>query len=89
MKQNKALKRLKRTGEFHRGRAGCEARLYEFRGLWRGGVVEGEEELVVRRVAASDLQEALAYMKRWEEDFDVRSVQLVGIIVLLSGAPLH
>ena len=88
-KQKNELKKVKREGIFNRGRAGCESRLFEFRGLFGDGVPPEGEELEVRRVAANDLHEALAYMKRWEENFDIRGVQLVGIIVMLSGSPLH
>lgn len=76
----------KRPASFRQGRFGaCEARLYEFRG--RQYPSSSEEEKVAR-FAADSIYEGLMYLKRREPDFEVRSVQCIGLITLLSGTPL-
>ena len=72
---------------FQPGRSGaCEALLYEFRGRPVSNADE-EETVPTEKIAAANIHEALAYMRRWRADFEVWSVQLAGVIVLLSGSP--
>ena len=76
----------KKWASFRQGRFGaCEAHLYEFRG--RDYPCESEEERV-ERLAAGSIYEWLLYLRRREPDFEVTSVQRVGLITLLSGTPL-
>jgi len=80
------MRTKKRTAAFRQGRSGaCEARLYEFRGY--SGSNSSEEEKI-ERLAADCIYEGLVYLQRREPDFEVRSVQCVGLITLLSGSPL-
>jgi hypothetical protein len=58
--------------------------LYQFT-----GVAQGEGEPPVKRVAACDLHEALAYMRKWHPDLDILRVELVAVIEMLSGSPLN
>jgi hypothetical protein len=91
MKRNITVsKTTKKSGVFNQGRVGCEARLYEIKGYSIGRTCLNEEgepaEMDVHRVAANDLQEVMLYMSRREKDFDIRSITLVGLIVMLSGS---
>lgn len=74
---------------FQPGHSGaCEAMLYEFKGR-PSSDGDGGEPIPTQSIAAANIHEALAYMRRWHADFEVWSVQLVGVIVLLSGSPLN
>jgi hypothetical protein len=91
MKRNITVsKTIKKSGVFNRGRAGCEARLYEIKGYAFGTPCLNEEgepaEMDVHRIAANDLKEVMFHMSRRETDFDIRSITLVGLIVMLSGS---
>jgi hypothetical protein len=73
-----------KTG-FRPGRSGaCEARLYQFT-----GAAIGEGHPPVKRVAATDLHEAIAYMRKWHSDLDILRVELVALIEMVSGSPLN
>jgi hypothetical protein len=75
--------RTLKTG-FRPGHGGaCEARLYLFT-----GVVNGEGEPPVKRVAACDLHEAIAYLQKWHRELDIQRVELIAMIEMLSGSPL-
>jgi len=76
----------KRPTAFRQGRFGaCEAHLYEFRGL---DCPSSSEEERVERLAADSIFQGFVYLKRREPDFEVTSVQLIGLVTLLSGSPL-
>jgi len=64
--------------------AASEARLFLFTGH-----AHGEAEPPVKRVAASDLKEAMVYMRKWHADLDIVRVELVAAIEMLSGSPLN
>lgn len=95
----KERKKLKNAGEFRQGRAGCESRLYEIRGFHPGSFdsaewlnldeEEREKKFDVLRIAANDVHEVLDHMKKWEADFDIKEITLVGMITMLSGSPYH
>jgi hypothetical protein len=73
-----------KTG-FRPGHSGaCEARLYLFT-----GTANGQGVPLVKRVAACDLPEAIAYMRKWHPDLDIQRVELVAMIEMLSGSPLN
>ena len=79
------MRNKQKPAGFRQGRWGaCEARLYEF----RGHDPSSSEEEQVERLAAENIHEALVYLKRREPDFEVTSVQYVGLITMLSGSPL-
>ena len=61
-----------------------EARLFQFTGL-----AHGEGEPPVKQVAACDLREAIAYLRKWYPDFDILRVEFVTMIEILSGSPLN
>ena len=76
--------RALKTG-FRPGHSGaCEARLYQFTGV---PTTEGEPP--VKRIAACDLHEAVAYMRKWHPDLDILRVELVAVIEMVSGSPLN
>ncbi len=76
----------KRPVAFRQGRFGaCEAHLYEFRG--RDYPSSSDEERV-ERLAVDSIYQGLVYLKRREPDFEITSVQLIGLVTLLSGSPL-
>ena len=75
--------RALKTG-FRPGHSGaCEARLYQFT-----GVANAEGEPPVKPVAACDLHEAIAYMRKWHPDLDIQHVELVALAEMVSGSPL-
>ena len=77
--------------KFRPGRAGCEALMFVVRGYHPGTpVTDPDGKLNPRdtlRIAATDIQEIMAYMKRWEPGFSIRSIRCTGLIVMLSGSP--
>ena len=74
----------KKTG-FRPGRSGvCEASLFQF----TVPALEDGEPLI-KRVAACDLCEALAYIRKWHPDLDILRVELVAMIEMVSGSPLN
>jgi hypothetical protein len=76
--------RKEKTG-FRPGRGGaCEARLFRFTGQ-----THDEGEPPVRLVAASDLQEAMIYMRKSHCDLDILNVEFVYLIEMVSGSPLN
>jgi len=76
---------LTKTIQKSRFRAGsggvCEASLYEFTGR-----SEMAEETV--RVAATSLEEALAYVRKRHSGLQVTRVEFLGMARLLSGSPV-
>lgn len=71
-----------RRTRFKAGRfGGCEAELFEFRN-------EDREEPNYLRIAAINFEDAVAYLRRHEPEFKVRSVQSLGLILLASGSPV-
>jgi hypothetical protein len=76
-------RRALKTG-FRPGHSGAsEARLYLFT-----GVANGEGVPPVKRMAACDLHESIAYMRKWHPDLDIQRVELVAMIEMVSGSPL-
>jgi hypothetical protein len=60
---------------------GCEASLFEF----------SEKHIPkphIVRVAAVNLDQALAYLHWHEPEFEIESVQNLGLILMVSGSPI-
>jgi hypothetical protein len=61
----------------------CEASLFIFTGKGEEG-----EESSVARIAATDMEEALAYMRARYSDFQIVRAEFVGMVRMLSGTPV-
>jgi len=73
-----------KTG-FRPGHSGaCEARLYQFT-----GPADGAGEPPVKRVAACDVHQAIAHMRKSHPGLDILRVELVALIEMVSGSPLN
>ena len=80
MPKHKALARL--INRFDTGNRGlCEAYLFEFQEL---GI--GEPRKLT--IAAASLEDALLHLREDSPDFQIKSVQNLGVVVLASGSPL-
>jgi hypothetical protein len=62
-------------------RGGCESRLFEFR-------EKHLSEPRIVRIAALGFDEALAGLRWHEPEFEIDSVQNLGIILMVSGSPV-
>jgi len=93
-KQKQTLNRF-RTGR----KGGCEALLYEFRE--RQSPIEDESDGEPEsqeaefplgsdsvHIAANTFEEALAYLRWQRPDFQLHSMQCLGLIIMVSGSPL-
>jgi hypothetical protein len=77
------VERRSHKASFRAGTGGaCEASQYTFTGACRMG-----EEAVIR-VAASNLEEALAYVRARHADLQIIRIDFVGMIRLISGSPV-
>jgi hypothetical protein len=89
MKANE--KRNQKAPRFRPGRAGCEALMFVVRGYAPSTPVTDPDGKLnpkdTLRIAATDIHEVMQYMKRWEPNFDIRSIRSTGLVVLLSGSP--
>jgi hypothetical protein len=80
------LKSKKSATAFRPGTSkGCEALLYEFTGPSGSGTTE---ESTIERIATASIEAGLVYLRRWRPDFEVTSVQSLGLVTLLSESPL-
>ena len=76
--------RNKKTG-FRPSRSGaCEARLFHFTGQ-----AHREREPPVKQIAACDLHQAVAHMRKCHPDLDIMRVEFVALIEIVSGSPLN
>ena len=64
----------------------CEAQLWTFVGS--SEILSDEHAPQVHWVAAESLDVALRYMRQRHDDFSITEARFVGVIPLLSGAPL-
>ena len=70
---------------FRLGRGGaCEATLFAF----FGKLPANAPEPTVRRVAATQLLEAVTYMHQRHREFRIERVETLGLIEMVSGSPL-
>ena len=83
MKANKA--------KFRPGRAGCESRLYLVRGYHSTTQITDENGKPAPfdklRIAADNLTDLMKHLEKWESDFDVHQIRLVGMVITVSGTP--
>jgi hypothetical protein len=80
MPKNKTVARL--TNRFNSGKCGlCEAYLFEFQ-----EVRMGEPRSLT--IAAARLEDALSHLREDSPEFQIKSVQNLGVIVMVSGSPL-
>lgn len=80
MPKSKSIVQLAKRFATGKG-GGCEAYLFEFQ----------ERETTEPRtlkIAAAKLEEAIHYLRRYEPDFQVKSVHNLGVILLVSGTPV-
>ena len=76
------MDKTRHENRFRTGAGGvCEASLYEFTGR-----SEITEEAV--RIAATSLEEALAYIRKRHSTLQVIRVEFLGMARLLSGSPV-
>jgi len=77
--------------KFRPGRAGCESLMFVVRGYHPGTPVTDENLKLnpkdTLRICAEDIHEVMQHLKRWEPNFDIRSIRSTGLVVLLSGSP--
>lgn len=70
------------TNRFDTGEGGeCEAYLFEFQ-------EQGTGEPRTLTIAAAKLEDAVSYLRGHSPDFQIVSVQNLGLIVMVSGSPL-
>lgn len=63
------------------GLGGSEAQLFEFQEV-------GSEEPRTVRIAALKLDEALSFLRLHEPDFQIKRVENLGLILMVSGSPV-
>lgn len=80
-----------KSEKFRQGRAGCESLLFLVRGYRPGTPVIVDDDkpapMDTVRICANDIHEVAAHLKKWEPEFSVRSIKMLGLVVLLSGSP--
>ena len=83
--------KAKQQGKVRQGRAGVEGRLYLIRGYHSTTQRTDENGKPtpqdVLRIVADNLTDVMEHLKRWEGKFDVHSIILIGMVVLVSGSP--
>ena len=80
-------KRSAKEARFRPGTTGaCEAQLWTFVGPQR--MLNDHNAPEVHWVAAESLDAALRYMRQRHDDFTIMEARFLGMIPLLSGAPL-
>jgi len=82
---------MKSQSKFRVGKAGCESLMFVVRGYHPGTPVANENlkpsPKDTLRICAEDIHEVMQHLKRWEPNFDIRSIRSTGLVVLLSGSP--
>jgi hypothetical protein len=82
-----------KANKFRAGRSGCEARLYVIEGYLPGTTPTDESgkpaPMDVLRIAANDIFEVVEHLRKWEPHFSIKRIDLIGMIVLLSGTPYN
>lgn len=73
------------------GTAGVEARLFVVKGYRTDTPITDEttgkrNPMDRLRIGASDIDDVLAYIRRFEKGFDIHEVRLVGLVVVTSGS---
>ena len=92
---SKKHKKRHAPNRFQTGRhGGCEALLYEFRERSPNAASSAPEladpdEPQTTRIAASNLDEALKYLRWSQPRFVIDSIQNLGLIIMVSGSSLN
>ena len=93
---SKKHKKRRVPNRFQTGRhGGCEALLYEFRErspnttLPNAPEFADQDEPQTTRIAASNLDEALKYLRSDQPRFVIDSIQNLGLIIMVSGSSLN
>ena len=77
--------------KFEVGRAGVESRLWKVFGYHSTTQVSDETgepaPFDKLRIAADNLSDLMMHLERWERDFDVREIRLIGLVITVSGTP--
>jgi hypothetical protein len=89
-RNQKSVGRSAAKPKFNPGRAGCEARLYLVRGYHSTTPITDENgkrnPQDCLRICANGIYEVLEHVRKWETGFDIWSIRLLGLTVLLSGS---
>ena len=87
----KQVRMKAKSEKFRQGRAGCESLMFLVKGYHPGTQITDESgkrnPQDILRICGSSIHEVMQYLKRWEPNFDIRSIRLIGLAVLLSGSP--
>jgi hypothetical protein len=93
---SKKHKKRHAPNRFQTGRhGGCEALLYEFRERSPNTTSPNapefadQDEPQTTRIAASNLDEALKYLRWHQPRFVIDSIQNLGLIIMVSGSSLN
>jgi hypothetical protein len=77
--------------KFGIGRAGIESRYYLVKGFYESTERTGQDgkpaPMDVLRVSADNINDLMEHLKRFESQFDVYSIRLIGMMRLVSGTP--
>lgn len=91
MDRKKQAQPMKTAKKIQAGRAGVESRLYLVLGYHSTTQVSDETgepaPFDKLRIAADNLSDLMKHLERWERDFDVREIRLVGLVITISGTP--
>jgi hypothetical protein len=84
---------MKTKRKFRRGRAGCESTLFLVRGYHSTTEIKDKDGKPtpqdVLRICANDIDEVLEHIRKWETGFEIRSIRLIGLVVLVSATPYN
>jgi hypothetical protein len=84
---------MKTKRKFTPGRAGCESTLFLVRGYHRTTEITDKDGKPtpqdVLRICANDIEEVLEHIRKWERGFAIRSIRLIGLVVLVSATPYN
>lgn len=81
---------MKAKEKFRPGKAGCESLIFLVRGYHPGTPTTVDDKpgpMDMLRICGSDIHEVVAHLKKWEPRFAIRSIRMLGLVVLLSGSP--
>jgi hypothetical protein len=81
----------KPKSRFGIGRAGLECRFYLVRGFYNSTPRQDEQgkptPFEVLRIGSDNLDDLMNHLKRFESNFDVHQIKLIGMMRVVSGTP--